>query len=106
MRSTYTHTLDLSTEGDEETAWEGYGSPLAREITVTYSVDWGRPAQTSGPPESCYPAEPPEVFDITLTHIDGVPTKHRDIEAWIGNSDILMDELLDAAREKEADHAR
>lgn len=71
------------------------------EITVT-SYFPGDPGRTSGPPENCYPPEPPEIeFEIrTLT---GHELSESDFDAaeW----DTLIDEVL-AAHEAEIEDCR
>ena len=98
-RNTYTTTLSLSLGGNDV------------EATVAYTVSWGRPARTYGRPEDCYPAEPSEIDGITVTHIDGavivgevLTAEARVLEELISESDILLDELLEAALDiEEAD---
>ena len=60
------------------------------EVEVEIAVlSWGCAAQTYGPPERCYPAEPPEV---------------EIIDAWLladsDNKDAPRIELTDAERER------
>jgi hypothetical protein len=63
MSTRYTYAAELNFGGDTPT-WEG-------EAVVSYTVAWGRPAQTYGPAERCYPADPDEVDDIRVETIDG-----------------------------------
>lgn len=41
------------------------------ELMVKCSVTPGHPGRTYGPPENCYPAEPPEVEDLKVYHVVG-----------------------------------
>lgn len=63
MVKRYTYATEMNFGGDTPT-WEG-------EAVVSYTVLWGRPAQTYGPPENCYPGDPDEVDDIRVETIDG-----------------------------------
>lgn len=103
MSRRYTTTLSLSIGGDEPT-WEG-------EATVSYTVAWGRPATAPSYSHGGLPADPDEVDDITVTHIDGVPVDQRDhgafeadtLQAHIEGSDRLLEDLLIEAAETAAD---
>lgn len=102
MGREYTHTLSLSLGGDEPT-WEG-------EATVIYTVSWGAPEQGPSYASGGQPADPDEIADITVTHIDGVAVANREhgkheaetLETHIECSDALMAELLEAAAEEAA----
>lgn len=112
MARTFTHTLSLSIGGDEPT-WEG-------ECTVTYTVLPGRPETPPAYSHGGLPAEPAQVEDVLVTHIDGTPVSAREygkheaetLETHIECSDRLMAELLEAACEDDladrdaADEAR
>ena len=102
----HAHTLSLSLGGDQPT-WEG-------EATVSYAVSWGYPEQGPSYASGGQPADPDEIDDIRVTHIDGEPVAHRTygkheaetLETHIECSDRLMAELLTAASEDAAeDHA-
>lgn len=103
MAKTYTATLDLSIGGNTPT-WEG-------EATVSYIVVWGAPA--TGPTYDCggTPADPDDVNDIRVTHIDGVPISKREhgkheadtLETHLECSDRLVGELLEIAFVEDAD---
>lgn len=103
MAKTYTATLNLSIGGDEPT-WEG-------EATVSYTVVWGAPE--TGPTYDCggTPADPDEVNNITVTHIDGVPIAEREhgkheaqtLETHIECSHRLVGTLLEIAFAEDAD---
>lgn len=103
MTKTYQATLDLSLSGDTPT-WEG-------EATVTYTVVWGAPE--TGPTYDCrgQPADPDEVNDIKVTHIDGVSIAEsmygkyeaETLESHIECSDRLIEELLSIAAAQAAD---
>jgi hypothetical protein len=102
----YTHTLSLSIGGDTP-SWEG-------EATVSYLVSWGAPEQGPSYASGGQPADPDEIDDITITHIDGVPVTVCDygkyeaetLEMHIECSDALMDELMVAAcKQAAADYA-
>lgn len=41
------------------------------DVEVSYAVSFGCAAQTYGPAENCYPAEPDEVDDIRLEKVGG-----------------------------------
>ena len=106
MARSYTTTLSLSVGGDEPT-WEG-------EATVTFSVTWGTPERAPAYSHGGLPADPDEINDITVTHIDGEPVERRTygkleaetLETHIECSDALMHELLTyAVEEAAADHA-
>lgn len=102
MARRYTHTLSLSIGGDTP-AWEG-------EATVSFVVYPGRPETPPAYSHGGMPAEPPEVGDIKVTHIDGTPVEKREwgpyeadaLETHIECSDALVAELLQAAAEDEA----
>lgn len=90
----HTTTLSLSLGGDVPT-WEG-------EATVTYSVVWGAPE--TGPTYACggTPADPDEVNDITVTHIDGrIPEPHEaeTLVCHIECNDRLISLLVERAAE-------
>lgn len=99
MARRYTHTLSLSIGGDEP-SWEG-------EATVSYVVYPGRPETPPAYSHGGMPAEPAEVDDVRVTHIDGEPIHqraHGGLEATqlvnhIECSDELMSELLQSAAE-------
>ena len=63
MARRFTYTTSMNFGGDTPT-WEG-------ETEVSFTFTPGRPAQTYGPPENCYPAETDEVDDIRVETIDG-----------------------------------
>lgn len=48
-------------------------------VTVEYTITGGCAAQTYGPPEDCYPAEPPEV-EIVKSFNDAGPITLTDAE--------------------------
>lgn len=56
----------------------------------------GRPAQVSGPPEHCYPEEPPE-FDFATLKAETSPGKW--VDAMWALETTLYDDLIDAAIE-------
>lgn len=96
----YIHTLSLSVGGDPP-EWEG-------EVTVSYTMDWGR---TATPPTYSHggsPAEDDEVGVLYVTHIDGEPVSektHGDaygLEEYIAANSALLAELVRAAHESEA----
>lgn len=99
MTRRYTHTLSLSLGGDEPT-WEG-------EATVSFVVHPGRPETPPAYSHGGMPAEPAEVDDVKVTHIDGEPVSARaygryeadTLECHIECSDDLLDVLLQAAAE-------
>lgn len=62
-RYTYATSLSFGTDGEP-----GYSEA---EVEVSYLVSWGRPAQTYGPPENCYPADPDEIDDVRLEKVEG-----------------------------------
>lgn len=103
MARRYTETLSLSIGGDEPT-WEG-------EATVSYTVVWGAPERGPSYSHGGLPADPDEVNDIRVTHVDGVPIaqvehgKHvaETLETHIECSDELLQDLLNAASEQDAD---
>lgn len=96
--TTHTTTLSLSLGGDTPT-WEG-------EATVTYSVVWGRPEVAPSYSHGGLPADPDEIDDVTVTHIDGDPVSAREpheaeqLQCHIECSDRLMAELLTHAAEE------
>ena len=62
------------------------------EIVVEIAVhSWGCAAQTYGPPENCYPAEPPEVEIIDAWLLE---------EANSPNAPSILPSLTDAERER------
>jgi hypothetical protein len=97
----HVHTLSLSIGGDTPT-WEG-------EATVSYTVLWGAPERPPAYSHGGLPADPDEVDDVTVTHIDGQLVGAREhgsheastLEHHITGSDRLMAELLTAAAEDE-----
>jgi hypothetical protein len=94
--SRYVATLDISLGGDTPT-WEG-------EVTVTYTVVWGRPETPPAYAHGALPADPDEVNDITVIKIDGTPVVARGLmsnaetlESHIECNDRLIEELLNIA---------
>jgi hypothetical protein len=74
--------------------WVYCGLDLAAEAEVTYSP--GTPGQFYGPPEKCYPDDPPELIDIlslTLTEVGQI--KCREEMATTVPTEII--ELLEEA---------
>jgi hypothetical protein len=64
-RYTYATTLSFGSDGEP-----GYSEV---DVEVSYQVYFGRPAQTYGPAENCYPAEADEVDDVRLEKVEGKP---------------------------------
>ena len=98
----YSTTLDLSLGGDSPD-WEG-------EVTVCYAVTWGRPAIGPSYSHGGLPADPDEINDITVTHIDGAVVvgeglkEHAALcEAAIESNDALIGLLLEHAYEVAAE---
>lgn len=83
-RFTYATTLSFGSEDD--------GTYSEFEVEVSYDVVWGRPAQTYGPPERCYPADPDEVDDIRLETVNDKP-RPWDV-AWGFLSDNAFAEMV------------
>ena len=97
---TYKHDLTMQFYGAREV-----------EVSVAFSVDWGRPATAPSYSHGGLPADPDEVHDVTVTHIDGavvvgpgLSEEARALEAVIEGSADLMAALLECAAEKEAEH--
>lgn len=61
----YTYATTLSWGGDTPTA--------ELEVECTFAVEWGEPAQLSGPPERCHDGSPSYVEDIKIISVDGKP---------------------------------
>lgn len=105
MMKHYTNTLDISLGGDLP-SWEG-------EVTVCYSVAWGRPETAPAYSHGGLPADPDEINDITVTHIDGAVVvgdglkEHAKLcEAHIENNENLIGYLMSHAyRQAAKDHA-
>lgn len=93
MATRYHYAASLSWGGDIPTA--------ELEVEVSYEVTWGRPAQTYGPPERCYPADPDEIDDIRVETIDGVAT-----DEWLRTAcEYMPGETVRAITDKlEMDH--
>lgn len=103
----YVHTLSIPySTGDVPEADEV-------EVTVCYAVTWGAPEQGPSYASGGQPADPDEIDDITVTHINGaivvgagLSEEARALEAVIEASDGLMATLLEVAAEAAAhDHA-
>jgi len=106
MKSHHTHTLSLSIGGDVPT-WEG-------EATVDYTVEWGAPERGPAYDLGGLPADPDEIDDVRVTHIDGARVVQgypsgvlatplaATLEDLISESDILLGELLSAAADESA----
>ena len=100
MKTHHTHTLSLSLGGDVPT-WEG-------EATVSYSVSWGAPERGPAYDHGGLPADPDEIDDVRVTHIDGAAVAEglfgemmaATLEDLISESDILLSELLSAAADE------
>lgn len=59
----YTYATTINFGGDTPTA--------ELEVEFSFTVVWGCPAQTYGPPEKCWPADPDEVDDIQVISVEG-----------------------------------
>jgi hypothetical protein len=102
MSRRYTTTLSLSIGGDTPT-WEG-------EAEVSYTVAWGRGPTPPSYSHGGLPADPDEVNDIRVTHIDGRPVaaieygklEAETLETHIECSDALLCQLLTDAAEQHA----
>lgn len=101
----YTTTLDLSIGGDTPT-WEG-------EATVSYAVVWGRPETPPAFDHGGLPADPDEIDDVRVTHIDGTPVEQRHfgkheavtLETHIECDGRLVELLLERAAEQAGEDA-
>ncbi len=84
------------------------------EVRFKYTFQAGRPAQISGPPEDCYPAEGPEI-EIRNVHVetttiaggqrwfDALPHEHEMLEPWA--IETLWGALVENAIEAAQEHA-
>ena len=61
----YTYTATLAWGGDIQTG--------EAEVTATYAVEWGAPAQGPSYASGGQPADPTCVVDVTITHIEDTP---------------------------------
>jgi hypothetical protein len=92
MRQTFTCHLGL--------AW----GDIEADVTVRYSVDWGRPATREDP------EEPAAIDDIEIVEVDGRPW-NREGDWWrFGNSfpeadDDLVEKVLDEKTDQLLEHA-
>jgi hypothetical protein len=79
----------------------GCGCEIDREIEVEFWVTWGAPAQTYGPPEDCYPAEPDEVDRVRVMKVDDVEVDLATADRWAARVwKEGRDELLADARDR------
>lgn len=82
---------------------------MSYSLTVTvdgmvFKVEYheGDPGRISGPPENCYPPEPPEIEIITVTLPDGTVVYPLALSAFdldLGENEDLYDRLLKACDE-------
>ena len=95
MNLTIKTTLDFGCMGEREVEIEGRFYP-------------GRPAQTSGPPERCYPEEPGEFDGRVMYLLMGTPAKRVELppEFIALVSDETFDKLNEQAIEEGADAYR
>jgi hypothetical protein len=100
----YSADVSLSLGGDPP-EWEG-------EVTVCYQVSWGAPERAPSYSHGGLPADPDQVDDITVTHIDGAIVVGEGLkehaqrcEDLIETNDALIGFLLERAYEQAANDA-
>src|SRR3990167_5197015 len=75
---------------------------VGREFLVVAAVQPGSPGRLSGPPEDCYPADPPEI------EVDSIEMKlgtRRRVIQWDALNDKAQDAILDDIMEQWSDAA-
>jgi hypothetical protein len=109
-RYTYSTCLSFGTDGEAD-----YREV---DVEVSFTVAWGRPAQTYGPAERCYPADPDELDDIRLEKVWGKPRPWGMYDGYVADEDneferVVIERLegleaemmVEAAEQAAADHA-
>lgn len=104
MARHYVHTLSISRGTCDVPAVDEV------EVTVCYVVIWGAPERGPSYASGGQPADPDEIYDITVTHINGavvvgseLSQEARALEAVIEADNDLVATLLEVAAEKAAD---
>lgn len=96
MARRHTFTASLCWGGDVQTG--------EAEVTVSYGVEWGRPAQ--GPSYDCggTPADPDEIVDVEILTVDDVPWAASDWQSFGINRTDAADTLIEKLVDENWDH--